>query len=88
MEWISVDERLPAAGEHVLFCTQDGGPYVLYGYKASNDPDDGQWMDAATADSYGDLFAVCLVTHWMPLPEPPPGLRSCYEPATSADDPA
>jgi len=66
-EWISVRERLPPAGEDVLFfelCPR-------FGFKLSNDCNNHQWADRGYADKYGEYRDCFNVTHWMPLPESP-----------------
>ena len=61
-KWISVEDRLPEAGQHVLIFE----PHCL------SNPDrgigdgfcDGDFLDKKPNGSY-------WITHWMPLPEPP-----------------
>ena len=59
MNWISVEDRLPEDGRHLVYWTTD----------------DGEWSGQSVADFLlcwivqDDLN----VTHWMPLPEPPKG---------------
>lgn len=80
--WVSVDERFPNGREVILVAVswirhcehEDGTPAEVAGY----DVTEGQYVpkhgegdgyfesfQGAHGDSYG-------VTHWMPLPEPPP----------------
>lgn len=62
-EWISVEERLPEKNGYYLV-------YTMYGYIEveryktwdDDDLDGGYWWEFEG-----------LVTHWMPLPEPPKG---------------
>ncbi len=58
-DWIRVDERLPDPGERVL------------GY----DQFYGRIGEAELGYSPGQLVFIddddCLITHWMPLPNPP-----------------
>ena len=55
-EWISVDERLPENGTKCLVYTNRG-----------------EWLDKIEITHYNEGFYIkyCVVTHWMPLPEPP-----------------
>lgn len=60
-EWISVDERLPEKNGYYLVYTKYG--YIeVERYKTwdDDDLDGGYWWEFEG-----------LVTHWMPLPEPP-----------------
>ena len=55
-EWISVEERLPENGTKCLVYTNRG-----------------KWLDKIEITHYNEGFYIeyCVVTHWMPLPEPP-----------------
>ena len=62
-EWISVDERLPEKGKHVLclYPQKDYGSKVVVDY-------------AETADGFfAEQYLFGPPSHWMPLPEPPKG---------------
>jgi hypothetical protein len=59
--WIPVSERLPQPNEPVLIYTAVLGRHV-----ASVD-EEGEWFC-----DYGGEWLFPNVTHWMPLPEPPP----------------
>lgn len=50
MEWISVDQKKPESGVHVLLCCQtaSGGRYVCDGYFAE------RWTVEVPAYNYGD----------------------------------
>ncbi len=70
MEWINVKDRLPEKGKNweTTFCliyAKGGGilvrPFDSY-HNCWNDEDD----DDYECDAVGGL-----ITHWMPLPEPP-----------------
>lgn len=57
--WVSVEDRLPERGKHVLLCFEvisSGDRYVC-----------DNWGD------YSSIFIGDFVTHWKPLPEPPKG---------------
>jgi len=62
-EWISVEDRLPKraswSGDRVLVYTEEG--YIHTGLYEGQAHD--EWMD-----EFNDSG---LITHWMPLPEPP-----------------
>ena len=57
--WIPVTERLPKDGAEVLAFNRTGFAYV--DYRA-----DGKWKINSMVDEEHEI-----VTHWMPLPEPP-----------------
>lgn len=65
--WISVEERLPELESFVL-CRlkgfQYGGNTQVCRYRAAD-----KYVDHPYFDHYRNGFPV--VTHWMPLPEPP-----------------
>ncbi len=70
MQWISIEEHLPTAGEDILFIEQydDSEPSICFGYLGQ----DGKWYDKTNQDYDGaDVATTAKVTHWMPLPEPP-----------------
>ena len=64
MKWVNVDDRLPESGEHVLGFCSDG----IIECKAY----DGR-LNSIVFASHG--CGCCseddIITHWMPLPEPP-----------------
>jgi len=62
-EWISVKERMPDECSYVLCYVNDivSGWVELLKYEGRH-----VWVDAVNADEYEPI-----VTHWMPLPEPP-----------------
>lgn len=71
-QWISVDERLPELYKRVLV-KSDCYLVASREPKTEHNEDwgiDGEWMWAIVNDSWCDSD---LVTHWMPLPEPPKG---------------
>ena len=70
-EWISVDERLPDNCRAVLVAleglTIGGAPAMVIGSYSG-----GFWMIAdADGTHYLTKYMRFVVTHWMPLPEPP-----------------
>ncbi len=69
MEWISVDDRLPDEGAHVLVYGQKRNAVeyrVGEGWRAAYWSDPGRGVIWHMGPSEAD------VTHWMPFP-PPPG---------------
>ena len=61
--WIPVTERMPVEAKKVLcFLALSGGPMVETGYYMG---DEGWYYTGIEAPHHG------IVTHWMPLPEPP-----------------
>lgn len=54
--WISVKERMPEDGKNVL--AYEGGGFYFLDWCS-----DGKWVVASAS--------TAVVTHWMPLPEPP-----------------
>lgn len=63
-EWVSVEERLPENGQIVLFHQKDGFIYCAE-YFAGKELMSPEWI----IDN--DSWNAKVVTHWMPLPEPP-----------------
>ena len=65
MEWIKVEDRLPGkgtwSGDRVLVYTEEG--YTHTGFYEGEEA--GEWWD-----KFNDSG---LITHWMPLPDPPKG---------------
>ena len=62
-EWVSVEERMPVEAEKILcFLELSGGSMVETGYYMG---DEGWYYTGIEAPHHG------IVTHWMPLPEPP-----------------
>jgi hypothetical protein len=71
-KWISVKDRLPEDGENVLVYNDDNSedfiPYFT-GYFHG-----GMWYSSyALYEEENFLEVPSIVTHWMPLPEPPKG---------------
>ena len=72
-EWISVDDKLPPHNHDVLVYRPDMAMKILvdnyYGYCGE---DDAEWHEGWA--KYGkDIHNNPLITHWMPLPQPPKG---------------
>ena len=61
--WTPVSERLPDEGKTVLVCYRCGGRFVELGRLRHGE-------DAWVVPGAG-TYKTKLVTHWMPLPEPP-----------------
>lgn len=59
-KWISVKEKLPENDYNYLVFTSDRNDAVIATYYG-----DGEWLE------YDSTNLIPLVTHWMPLPEPP-----------------
>lgn len=66
-EWISVEERLPAELTSVLVYTEATGQGVCMAFL-----ENGKWTDGDSGHGIV-LMQQELVTHWMPMPEPPEG---------------
>ena len=72
-EWISVEDKLPPHNHDVLVYRPDMAMKILvdnyYGYYGE---DDAEWHEGWA--KYGkDIHNNPLITHWMPLPQPPKG---------------
>ena len=63
-EWVRVEERLPENGQIVLFHQKDGFIYCAE-YFVGKELMSPEWF----IDN--DSWNAKVVTHWMPLPEPP-----------------
>lgn len=70
-EWISVEERVPDNHRYVLVACE-GLTIGGYAQMAIGSYGGGLWS-IADADGTGYLtkYMRCVVTHWMPLPDPP-----------------
>ena len=64
--WISCEDRLPEIGEPVwLFCFED---YQQEGYFVQ----DIDYEEEGVSHTFKNMYdKYIVVTHWMPLPEPP-----------------
>ena len=72
-KWIPVDDKLPPHNHDVLVYRPDMAMKILvdnyYGYYGE---DDAEWHEGWV--KYGkDIHNNPLITHWMPLPQPPKG---------------
>ena len=72
-EWISVDERLPRYNDKVLVYRPTMGEKILADtYKGYYNEDTGDWEEGWV--NFGqNSIGMNVITHWMPLPEPPKG---------------
>ena len=64
-EWISVEDRLPGAGEYVV-CIAKRNPFSMFMPMVARIKKNG-WVNPIT-EQY-----ISEVTHWMPMPNPPKG---------------
>lgn len=71
-EWISVKERKPDVGVHVLVATEyyDRNKKLLQEVFVGYMNDESELVHFPDDWTGGDLFEDC-VSHWQPLPEPP-----------------
>ena len=65
MEWISVKERVPVNRDIVLVANVDSKHKSDQWVCAGQLNEQGEWSNQFVDDD------TILVTHWMPLPEPP-----------------
>lgn len=63
-EWISVEDRLPAVNEKVLFYRAEG---FCFGWRVT----DTEWTDDSFQDRDGSSVSCYGVMHWMPQPPKP-----------------
>ena len=69
MEWIKVKDELPAHGDVVLILAMGVTQYLTYTLEGN---DEKSWFQPYYFELESDLkLELYLVTHWMPLPEPP-----------------
>lgn len=70
-EWISVKDKMPRYNETVLvYRSSMAEPILADKYAGYYGEDDDEWYEGWVR--YGkDLKGNDLITHWMPLPEPP-----------------
>jgi hypothetical protein len=64
IEWISVKDRLPEIGDKCVCFSERKRMYLLEYYMACT------WCPAGIPYSVMDV-----ITHWMPLPEPPEEIK-------------
>lgn len=70
-EWISVNDRLPAIGEHVLVC--EGGQVTTIAYRVKNDrfdPPIEEWSVFSNCSGLEFDEDRCEPDFWMPIPGP------------------
>ena len=72
-EWISVKDKLPPHNHDVLVYRPDMAMKILVdNYAGYYGEDDAEWHEGWA--KYGkDIHNNPLITHWMPLPQPPKG---------------
>ena len=72
-EWISVKDKLPPYNHDVLVYRPNMAmKIVVDSYDGYYGEDDGEWYEGWA--KYGkDIHNNPLITHWMPLPQPPKG---------------
>ena len=72
-EWISVDDKLPPYNHNVLVYRPNMAMEILVdNYSGYYGEDDAEWHEGWA--KYGkDIHNNPLITHWMPLPQPPKG---------------
>lgn len=79
MKWIDVNEKFPLSDTYILVLLCGKFPKVSYYFQDSF----GKWF--STDYDIWDKVYTDEVTHWMPLPKPPP--KKPVEPTTnSAED--
>lgn len=81
MNWISIKDRLPPEGQHVLvFFSRGDNSAIGITYQYNNEwtgksvfGEKGYSIDCSYTDGRFDAMGMnCkYITHWMPLPEPP-----------------
>ena len=64
-EWVSVDGKMPEAGRYVV-CIAKRNPFSRFMPMVARIDKNG-WVNPMT-EQY-----ISVVTHWMPMPEPPKG---------------
>lgn len=64
-EWISVEERLPEELTEVIVFTEATEQGVCIAFM-----ENGKWLDGYSGRGIV-MMQQELVTHWMPMPEPP-----------------
>ena len=75
MEWIKVEDRLPDLGVNVLAMEKNHTEIGVYALCEM--ADDNNELCTPWCNCYGDVNGDAefddeyVVTHWMPLPEPP-----------------
>ena len=78
-EWISVDDRLPDDEQEVLVIAHGWGGRLVYVGSHKRVEAQKSWLTGITnKSSEWSLWGWCylkepMVTHWMPLPQPPKG---------------
>ncbi len=73
MNWISVEERFPEKGVRVLTIDYHKDIRILHlDWFFGDQYDDSVWeTDRGWADDKDGWWGNGVITHWMPLPDPP-----------------
>ena len=72
-EWISVKDKLPPYNRNVLVYRPNMAMKILVDtYDGYYGDDDDEWYEGWALYG-GDTHGNPVITHWMPLPEPPKG---------------
>lgn len=66
-EWISVEDQLPSKNKWVLAYAKTYKDSSVYAVVLL-DSEWNCWVDVNTTQHF-----LCVVTHWMPMPDPPSG---------------
>lgn len=77
MDWISVKDRLPECGEKVLLIAHGWEDTTVYIGRLEHMNPETSWLTGITSKESEwciqgwSYLREPIVTHWMPLPEPP-----------------
>lgn len=68
-KWIKVEDKLPPNGVYVLICIYDHRPKVQMQFILIAERMNTRWYDGHNGHEIEKKLSI--VTHWMPLPDPP-----------------